>query len=47
MRTAILAAFLIWFGYPIPAFNLQPYLMLWPLLTLAFLVAAIGSLRLF
>ena len=39
-NAAVFVAFLIRFGWPIPAFNLHPYLVLLPLLTVVFLVAA-------
>jgi exopolysaccharide biosynthesis polyprenyl glycosylphosphotransferase len=39
-NAAVLAAYLIRFGWPVPAFNLDPYLTLAPVLTVVFLIAA-------
>ena len=39
-NAAVLAAFVLRFGVHVPAFNLAPYLVLWPYLTFAFLAAA-------
>lgn len=39
-NAAVLVAFALRFSLRIPAFNLAPYLSLWPFLTLAFLAAA-------
>ena len=39
-NAGMLAAFLLRFGGQLPAYNVRPYLMLWPLLTAVLLVAA-------